>query len=392
MKIFHVDMNSFFASCEQADHPEYKGKPLIVCGDPKNRAGIVLAASYEAKAYGVKTTMLNHEAKKLCPNAIFVPVRHHYYGEVSRKVMAILDDFTPVKEQASIDEAYLDMTGTEQLFGESREAAEKIQRRIYEELGIGCSIGISTNKLLAKMASDWKKPMGITEIYESDVETMLWPLPVGELFGVGKKTVEKLDKIGVRTIGDLAALPIEMLRPVFGEAASDYLFNASRGKGSEKLEPDGTVENQSIGNENTYSRDIASVEEANRELLFLCDSVGYRLRKEGKKARCVTIKIKYNDFKVVTRSHTLTAPLESTEALYRAATELFAANWSGKPLRLLGVTASEFDEGTQLSFFENEKEKKERSMDLSVDRLREKFGYNSIKRASLMEKKDKKIP
>ena len=136
MKIFHVDMNSFFASCEQARHLEYRGKPLIVCGDPKNRAGIVLAASYEAKAFGVKTTMLNHEAEKLCPSAIFVPVDHKYYVEISRKVMAILDDFTPVKEQASIDEAYLDMTGTEQLFGESREAAEKIQSRIYKELKI----------------------------------------------------------------------------------------------------------------------------------------------------------------------------------------------------------------------------------------------------------------
>ncbi len=185
MKIFHVDMNSFFASCEQAASPEYAKKPLIVCGDPQNRAGIVLAASYEAKAFGVKTTMPCYEAKRLCPNAIFVPCRHKLYAQVSRKVMAILDGFTPIKEQASIDEAYLDMTGTERLFGESAEAARKIQQRIYDELHIGCSVGISTNKLLAKMASDMKKPMGITELYENDVQQKLWPLPVRALFGVG---------------------------------------------------------------------------------------------------------------------------------------------------------------------------------------------------------------
>ncbi len=392
MKIFHVDMNSFFASCEQARHSEYREKPLIVCGDPKNRAGIVLAASYEAKAFGVKTTMLNHEAKKLCPDAIFVPVDHKYYVEVSRKVMAILDNFTPIKEQASIDEAYLDMTGTEQLFGESREAAEKIQNRIRKELGIGCSIGISTNKLLAKMASDWKKPMGITEIYEKDVETLLFPLPVRELFGVGKKTAEKLEQIGIQTIGDLAGMRYEELKPIFGEAAAEYLVNASHGKGEEKLEPDGTMETQSIGNENTYSQDIRTLEDARREILFLCDSVGYRLRKEKKKARCVTIKIKYYDFNVVTRSKTLSLPLESTEALYRVAEELFRTHWSKKPVRLLGVTASGFDDGVQISFFSDKNEQKEKARDESVDLLRERFGYASIGRASLLGKESKKIP
>lgn len=282
MKIFHVDMNSFFASCEQAEAPQYLGKPLIVCGDPKARSGIVLAASYEAKAFGVKTTMFISDAKRLCPNAVFVPSRHRLYSEYSRKVMAILDDFTPLKEQASIDEAYLDMTGTERLFGESRHAAELIQQRIHDELGLGCSVGISTNKLLAKMA-DMKKPMGITELYEEDVHVKLWSLPVRELFGVGRKTAEKLGAIGINTIGDLAKTEEKLLYGLFGEAMTKYMLEASNGRGTDKLEPEGSVENQSIGNENTYSHDLSNLEEIDHELLFISDSVGFRLRKEKSK-------------------------------------------------------------------------------------------------------------
>ena len=391
LKIFHVDMNSFFASCEQAVNPEYAKKPLVVCGDPENRAGIVLAASYEAKAFGIKTTMLCYEAKRLCPNAIFVPCRHRLYSEISRKVMAILDDFTPVKEQASLDEAYLDMTGTERLFGNSAAAARLIQQRIYDELHIGCSVGISTNKLLAKMASDMKKPMGITELYESDVPQKLWPLPVRELFGVGGKTAEKLEHYGITTVGGLAAMDEGWLCRTFGPATAKYLHEAANGRGSESLEPDGTVESRSVGNENTYSRDVTSMEEAFRELLFLCDSVGYRLRKEKKQARCVTVKIKYYDFKVVTRSRTLPLPFCDTDTLYKTASELFAANWSKKPVRLLGVTASGFDECEQITLFEDSAAEKHGAVDESVDSLRRRFGYNSVVRASLMEKKNKKL-
>ena len=391
MKIFHVDMNSFFASCEQAANPEYAKKPLIVCGDPQNRAGIVLAASYEAKAFGVKTTMPCYEAKRLCPNAIFVPCRHKLYAQVSRKVMAILDSFTPIKEQASIDEAYLDMTGTERLFGESAEAARKIQQRIYDELHIGCSVGISTNKLLAKMASDMKKPMGITELYENDVQQKLWPLPVRALFGVGEKTAEKLERYGIRTVGDLAAMDENWLSGVFGPAMAKYLHESANGRGAEYLEPDGTVESRSIGNENTYSHDVATLDEARRELLFICDSVGYRLRKEEKQARCVTLKIKYYDFKVVTRSRTLPMPFCDTDTLYRTAAELFDTNWNRKPLRLLGVTASGFDDCEQTTLFEDLAAEKHGAVDESVDALRRRFGFNSVVRASLMEKKNKKL-
>lgn len=391
MKIFHVDMNSFFASCEQAEAPQYRGKPLIVCGDPKARSGIVLAASYEAKAFGVKTTMFISDAKRLCPNAVFVPSRHRLYSEYSRKVMAILDDFTPLKEQASIDEAYLDMTGTERLFGESRHAAELIQQRIHDELGLGCSVGISTNKLLAKMASDMKKPMGITELYEEDVPVKLWPLPVRELFGVGRKTAEKLSSLGINTIGDLAKTDERLLYDVFGEAMTKYMAEASHGRGTDKLEPEGSVENQSIGNENTYSHDLSNLEEINHELLFISDSVGFRLRKEKKQARCVTVKIKYYDFKIATRSRTLLVPFDSTEEIYKTASEIFAANWSKKPVRLLGITVSGFDEATQLSLFSSGAEKKHSAVDSSIDSLREKFGFNSISRASLMDKTNKKL-
>jgi len=390
MKIFHVDMNSFFASCEQSMAPELAGKPVIVCGDPDNRAGIVLAASYEAKAFGVKTTMLMHDAKRLCPDAVFVCAHHREYVRISGLVMAILDDFTPVKEQASIDEAYLDMTGTEGLFGDSLHAAGLIQARIHDELAIGCSIGISTNKFLAKMASDMKKPMGITELYESDVPDKLWPLPVSQLYGVGKKTAEKLEGLGIGTVGELAAADVGMLRRVFGEAAAKYLANSAMGLGSDKVDPDEFAENQSIGNEMTYSHDITNIDEARGELLFLSDMVGYRLRKKEFAARCVTIKIKYSDFKVATRSKTSPAPIDSTDAIFAAAEKLFADNWTRRPVRLLGVTVSELSGGEQLSLFDGGGEKVKKS-DAVVDSLRERFGYESIERGSLLGRKQKKL-
>ena len=241
------------------------------------------------------------------------------------------------------------------------------------------------------MASDMKKPMGITELYESDVPQKLWCLPVRELFGVGGKTAEKLEHYGITTIGVLAETDENWLIKIFGPAMAKYLHESANGRGAERLEPDGTVESRSIGNENTYSHDVVTAEEACRELLFICDSVGYRLRKEKKQARCVTLKIKYYDFKVVTRSRTLPLPFCDTDTLYKTAAELFSANWSKKPVRLLGVTASGFDECEQITLFGDSAAEKHGAVDESVDELRRRFGYNSVVRASLMEKKNKKL-
>lgn len=383
--IFHVDMNSFFASCEQSRNPELKNKPIIVAGDPKFRNGIVLAASYEAKAYGVKTTMLVHQARRLCPNAIMVQSNYADYSAMSKEVMKIFDDYTPSKQQASIDEAYLDMTGSETMFGNYIDAAKNIQDRILCELGLGCSIGISSNKLLAKMGSDMKKPMGITVLFPQDIEEKMWPLPVRELYGVGKVTSAKLDHLGIKTIGDLANADIRFITSICGDNMAHSIIDSANGKGSTDFHR--IVKNPSIGKETTFRKDISDIKIIEDELLLLSDKVSFRLRKKDVKARTVTLKIKYNDFKVITRSMTTTNQFTSTTFIYEQALKLFKKSAIKKPVRLLGISLSNFDEKLQLSLFDDNNEIKNSKVDTITDILREKYGYNSIKRASLVEKK-----
>ncbi len=250
--ILHVDMNSFFASCEQALHPKLKEKPLIVGGDPKKRRGIVLAASYDAKAYGVKTAMPIWQAMKLCPQAEVIQPTHNLYGKISKEIMKVFDEYTPLKEQVSIDEAFLDMTGTEKLFGTVDDVSKTIQERLLLDLDIPCSVGISCNKLLAKMGSDYKKPLGITKIYPEDVPRMLWQLPVGELYGVGRKTAPALLRIGVKTIGDLAKCSMDALVEVVGQKHAAGLHQSANGIDHRPVDPHHRSETKSISNEITF--------------------------------------------------------------------------------------------------------------------------------------------
>jgi len=313
--IFHIDMNAFFASCEQARDPSLREVPIIVGGDPKTRRGIVLAASYDAKAYGVKTTMLIHEAIRLCPKGKVVAANHTLYVDMSKKVMAIFDNFTPLKQQVSIDEAFLDMTGTEHLFGKPQIAAKRIQDEILNQLNLPCSVGIANNKLLAKMASEYRKPMGITTLFDQDFKDQLWPLEVGALYGIGRKTVPKLKEMGIRTIGELAKAKAEMLVDVFGYKMGLYMHESANGIGTDVV--DGSVElPKSIGNEMTYSKDIVEMGLVREEILLLADRVGYRLRRKMLSGKTVTVKLKYSDFSVMTRSKTLEAPTHHTEIIY----------------------------------------------------------------------------
>lgn len=389
--ILHVDMNSFFASCEQALNPELKEQPLIVGGDPKTRRGIVLAASYDAKVKGVYTTMLVHEAMRLCPEAILVKSTYGLYAEMSKKVMAIFDDFTPLKQQVSIDEAFLDMTGTEHLFGDYMSAAKLIQNRILEALDLPCSVGIAHNKLLAKMASDFKKPMGITTIFEEEIEAKLWPLKVGELHGIGKKTVPKLNEIGIKTIGDLATFNFENLKEYFGYNSALHLQSIARGESSNVVHQE--VESaKSVGNELTYAEDIKNFEKISDEILLLADRVGYRLRKKMLSGKTISIKIKFNTFKVITRSKTLEAPTHHTATIYETAMTLIKKAYTGQAIRLLGVTVSniEDEKNQQLTLFDMETVPEHSEVDHMVDEIRDKFGYGLIKRASLLNKKPSK--
>lgn len=390
--IFHIDMNSFFASCEQVIHPELKHKPIAVVGDASRRSGIVLAASYEAKAYGIKTTMPINQAVKLYPGLILVSSTFGLYSKMSRQVMQIFDNYTPLKEQLSIDEAYLDMTGSEYLFGPPESAAKKIMVQIQRELDLGCSIGIAPNKLLAKMASDMKKPMGITTLYLEEIPIKLWPLKVGDLYGIGRKTVPRLNELGIITIGDLARTPKEVLIQNFGDKGGRYMYDASNGVGSDVLELEGQTPVKSVGNELTYSKDIFLEEDIQRELLILSDMVGHRLRCKMLMGRTLQVKIKYYDFEVITRSETFSRPTDSTDYIYEKALELVMHNKGEKPIRLLGISISNFDGSgqQQLSFFDEPVKVNDNNVDKMVDKVREKFGYNAIARASLLDKNYKK--
>ena len=389
--IFHIDMNSFFASCEQALNPELKKKPLIVGGDPKTRRGIVLAASYDAKACGVYTTQLVQEAVRMCPQALLIKSTYGLYTDMSQKVMAIFDDYSPVVQKASIDEAFLDMTGTEHLFGPPLEAAATIQQRILRELDLPCSVGIAHNKLLAKMGSDFKKPMGITTIYEEEIADKLWPLKVGELYGIGKKTVPKLQDIGILTIGDLANYDLQKLIQRFGHKAGNAMHGSANGMGSDHVHAEREAA-KSVGNEITYSKDIEDLEAIKEEVLLLCDKVGYRLRKYMLSGKTVTVKMKYSDFKVTTKSKTIAGPTHHTEVIYETAIDLVEESWKGQPLRLIGVTVSNFEgeEAQQISLFDMEAEPEHPEVDHMVDEIRGRFGYGMIKRASLLDKKPPK--
>jgi len=386
-------MNSFFASCEQVKNPELKGKPIAVVGDPNRRSGIVLAASYEAKAYGVKTTMPIYQAKACCKDIILIGSSHGLYGEMSKKVMKIFDLYTPLKEQVSIDEAFLDMTGTRHLFGRAKEAAARIQQHIYKELDLGCSVGISTNKLLAKMASDMKKPLGITTLFHSEIKEKMWPMPVGELHGIGRRTVPKLKTLGIHTIGDLANIELNILYGHFGEKGSLHMHNCANGVGSNSLIPSGTVEVKSVGNELTYAADITSLDKIKNEVLLLADTVGHRLRRKMLKGRTLQIKIKYNDFTVITRNKTFEMPTDSTDFIFEQAFELIKVNRGKKPIRLLGISLSHFESEIcrQLTLFDDKDSYNSKKIDSMVDQVREKYGYKAINRASILDRKHGKL-
>lgn len=386
--ILHIDMNAFFASCEQVKNPELNKVPLIVGGDPERRSGIVLAASYDAKKYGVKTTMTLNEAARLCPGAVFIKASHELYSRMSKQVMAIFDEYTPIKEQLSIDEAFLDMTGTERLFGDAVNVSHTIQNRILSELGLPCSVGISSNKLLAKMASDYKKPMGITTIFPHEVSRKLWPLKVGELYGVGKKTVIKLNYLGIKTIGELANTSLDILESYFGEKGAKMLHNHAWGIDNSPVTPScGQESNKSVGNELTYPKDIEDIDDIIRELLVLSDKVGYRLRKKGLKGKTISIKVKYFDFTVITRAKTIEYYTDSTDKIFETAKDLMLNAVFIKPLRLLGVTVSNFEKEDmiQLNLFDDYLANNK--IDSMVDSIRKKHGFDAVNRASIFKNK-----
>lgn len=388
--IFLVDMNSFFISCEMSRNPELLGKPAAVAGDPKNRTGIILAANYEARKFGIKTTMVIHQALKLCTNLILVPPDHHFYELESQAVMKLLGDYSPIIEQNSIDEAWLDMTGTEGLFGTPLNAAKKIMQQINDELGLWCSIGISENKFLAKIASEIKKPMGITELWKKDVPVKLWPLKATDLYGIGKQTGIKLNNIGIETAGDLANYNTKQLFKVFGKQAME-LQRLANGIDDSSIVPHVPGEMKSIGRSTTLSKDAINIEDVRSTFLEMCEEVGFDARKYNKMARTIQISIKFSDFQSITRQISV-EPTCLTKDIFEKGYALLKKNWNGiRSVRLIGISISGFEQKCyldQLSLFDqteiqdnNIAFQKEERLEKTIDAIRCKLGTKSITRA-----------
>lgn len=386
LPIIHADMNAFYASCHQAKDPSLKGKPIMVAGDPKRRNGIILTASYEARKFGVKTAMPNWQARKLCPQAIFIKPDYDLYIRTSRKVMDILGRFSPLVEVFSIDEAWLDVTGCEKLFGDSVTIAHKIQQSIAEELDLPCSIGVSCNKLLAKMASDMKKPNGITVLPAEDVPQVMWPLPVGKLFGVGRRMVKRLDNMNIKTIGDLAEVPEDLLQKVLG-LNGRYLHLWANGIDDSPVDPHAMDNAKSMGHSTTLPKDVTSFEKAEMVLLSLAEQVGQRIRRENYIGRTVTLTLRDASFSTITRSVT-GSYTNSTEDIYNIAKRLLHSNWDGRiPLRLLGISLSQLvKEFEQVSLFNNDVKKKK--LNKVIDDIKDRFGDDAIFRAGLLKNEE----
>lgn len=378
--IFHVDIDAFFAAVEILDNPDLAEKPLIVGGLSKR--GVVSTASYEARKYGIHSAMPMIQALRLCPHATVVPARHARYNEVSARVMGILREFSSDVHQISIDEAFLDMSGTERLWGRPREAALKLKERVHEETGMTISVGIGPNRLIAKMASDYNKPDGLCKVSESKKELFIDAVGLKKLWGVGKATQEELKRHRITTTDELRAIPIERLKKLFGNSMGSFLHHVVRG-----IDPGifGEAKSRSISTEHTFLEDVGDREVLEETLLSMSHEVMFRSLDERKIARTIGIKIRLSDFSTSTVQTTPAEAILSAEQVYALAKELLARKWrSGMKVRLIGVGLYQLYDGAspiQGELFESEHEKK-RKLEEVVLAL-QKEGHRLIKAANL---------
>jgi DNA polymerase-4 len=378
--ILHVDMDAFYAAVEQRDRPELRGKPVIVGGSAASR-GVVCAASYEARPFGVHSAMPTATAQRLCPQAVFLPVRMSHYAQVSEQIREILLSFTPLVEPLSLDEAFLDVHGCEGLFGPAPAIARRIKSRIREETGLVASVGVAGNKFLAKLASDLGKPDGFVVVEPDCVEAVLAPLPVGRIWGVGAKAEKRLHYLGIRTIGQLASFPMDALVDHFGEAGR-HMWQLAHGLDERPVVPDEHA--KSVSTETTFARDIGDRTVLRSCLLDLTDHLGQRLRRQKVRARTIELKVRTADFHTHMRSLTLDEPTELTEVIWQAALRLFQERLSDDwlPVRLLGVGASGLtrDGVVQGLLFDDGLEARQRALDQAMDAIRTQFGQEAIRR------------
>ena len=377
-RIFHLDLDAFFVSVEQALAPSLKGKPVVVRGDPRYR-GVVACASYEARRYGLKAGMPLSIAKRLCPHAIFIAGRFSRYQEFSERFMAILGDYSPDLEPMGLDEAYLDMTGFEPIYGPPAMVGERIRERVHRELGITVSIGIASTKVAAKVAADICKPDGLLEVPPGPDASFLAPLDIEQLPGAGGKTGQALRSLGCRTIGELAAMSPAVVRRVLG-VWGDVLQLWANGLDDRPVVPPAPV--KSISRETTFAEDIHERNLLRATLAYLGERVGASLRREGKLARCVQIKVRYSSFETITRQTTLAMPADADGVILKAGLELLTRTLNSRreKVRLLGIGVADLIKGGRQMALLGNREVRLEALDRAIDRLRGRYGFTALQR------------
>lgn len=375
--IMHIDMDAFYASVEQHDNPELRGKPVIVGG--QSMRGVVSTCSYEARRFGVHSAMPTVQAHRLCPDGIYVPCRMSRYQEVSRQIMGIFHELSPLVEQLSVDEAFLDVSGMELLYGRVEDIGWLAKERIKERTGLTASVGLAPNKFLAKLASDLQKPDGFTVITPAQAREFIAPMPVTKIFGIGKAAAEQLLQFGVERIGQLAQADAHVLQRVFGKNAERVRRLAL---GLDERPVVGESEPKSIGREETFEEDLHSKEECKKALLQLSGLVGYRLRRKGYFGRTLTLKVKYADFHVVTRSMSGESDLVYDEDIYALAVRLLEQVKLGGGVRLLGLAVSGLGSGEPLGLAFEEDQRRQRR-NAAADALKARFGEKIIFRGGV---------
>lgn len=380
--IIHVDMDAFFAAIEQRDDPALKGKPVIVGGSRENR-GVVSTASYEARKFGVHSAMSMAEAVRRCPNGVYLPVNMKKYRAVSRQIMEIFQRFTPEVEAISVDEAFLDISGSQKLFGPARQIGLQIKAIIRQELDLTASVGLSYNKFLAKLASDLDKPDGFYQILPEEVPQKVWPLSIRRMMGVGGKTAQLLERMGVTTIGQLAAMDVGLLEHLLGKQGT-LIHQLANGIDARPVEP--VRESKSVGRETTFPQDISDGYLLETVLFTLTDDVCHTLRSHGLKGKTVSIKIRYPDFRSITRALTLDRYTASFEPVFQAVRQLMAKHYkNGTAVRLIGVTVSNLKQEQQIveqqALFDSAAAEKYQQLNQVMDQINGKYGGDTLRRA-----------
>jgi len=384
--IIHLDMDAFYPAVEVRDHPELKGRPVIVGGGRER--GVVSSASYEARKFGVHSAQPMARAMRLCRHGIFLPVRMSRYKEVSRQIFEIFHSFTPLVEALSIDEAFLDVTGLERLEGQPQEISCRIKQKVLSETGLTASAGVAPSKFVAKIASDMDKPDGLTVVPSDSIREFLDPLPVHKMWGVGRATQQALNRLGVQTFQDLRRMPVALLEQTFGRHGV-AMHRLAMGIDDREVIPEN--EAKSIGHEETFDKDILDPDQARQEVLSLADRVARRMRRAGVRGRTVSLKVKYADFTQITRASTLPEPVDDSSEIYTIACRLLGKTEVGKrPVRLMGVSLSQLtspQNDTQLHLFGPDRAcLKRKGLNTALDQICDKFGEKSIRPGTLIYK------